>query len=220
MLLIASLVIGFAIASLILVKQQAGSIATLCSIVLNGTLLLYLSFFFNFIVNIGSRRLMFGLTSMGGVFGIIIGSFIMFRIFKNAMLMKAYFAVLPLIYSISKIGCYFGSCCGGTEYHGPLATNYIRNGEYVYPTTIFPVQLLEALCFMLIFIVMLILFNRLSCRVHIALNGILCCVAKFSLDFLRDSHNGVVISANQILCLITFALSILMLIIGKRLKVE
>lgn len=57
-----------------------------------------------------------GLTSIGGVFGIAVGSIIMYLIFKDRMLMQAYFTTFPLIYSVSKIGCFFGGCCGGLDW--------------------------------------------------------------------------------------------------------
>lgn len=238
-----SILAGFIVASILLVKQKSSKITILCSALLNIVLLGYCGLVFEFIVNIKSGYFgsepadlitpnpqvdlsnenpltglisMMGLTSIGCAIGIIIGSYILSRIFKNTMIIKAYTTVLPLIYSIAKIGCFFGGCCGGQEYHGPMAVNYLRYGEYINPTLTFPVPLLESVVFMAIFVPMIILFNKLEFRTHIAINGILCCVAKFCIDFLRSSHVGQNISINQILCLVLLAMVILFFILSDK----
>lgn len=214
--LISSIFIGFAIATALLIRHSANRIAIICSVVLNGALLLYFGLIFTFIVNIGKGKPSLGLTSIGGVFGIAVGSIIMYLIFKDRMLMQAYFTTFPLIYSVSKIGCFFGGCCGGLEYHGPMAVNYLRNGELVNPTLTFPVPLLESAVFLVIFIVIAILFKKLDFKAHIAINSFVCCTAKFGLDFLRSSHIGEILSVNQILCLIITLLTIAFYIWGDK----
>ena len=207
---------GFSVATAILLIKKRNKTAIICAAMLNIILLFYGGLMFSFLVNIDSGKLSFGLTSMGGAFGLIIGSFIMYCIYKDTELLKAYMAVLPLIYSISKLGCFFAGCCGGIEYHGPMAINYIRHSENMYPDYTFPIQLLESIVFMLIFIIVIALYKKYDFRIHIAVNGAICCVAKFGLDFLRSSHIKKIISMNQILCLVVLILTIVMIVFGNR----
>jgi len=215
--LTSSILIGFFIATMMLVRNKTNKIAICCSLILNGVMLIYFGLVFNYLVNIGKDNTSLGFTSMGGVIGVTLGSVIMYLIFKDLMLLQAYLTVFPLIYSISKIGCFFGGCCGGREYYGPLSVNYIdKDGALVHPYLTFPVPLLESAVFLLIFVAIVILFRKLSFRIHIALNSALCCIAKFGIDFLRSSHEGVVISINQLLCAIVFVMTLIFLILGKR----
>lgn len=214
--LTSSVLIGFIVATVILIRHKANKTAVICSIMLNGALLIYFGIMFTYIVNIGKGKTSPGVTSMGGVVGIIAGSYIMYRIFKDTMLIQAYLTVFPLIYSISKIGCFFGGCCGGREYYGPLAVNYIHNGKLVNPTLTFPVPLLEAAVFMIIFIIVAITFTKMSFRKHLCLNAFICCAAKFGMDFLRSSHINEIISINQVLCLIIALLAVAVIIWGDK----
>ena len=214
--LFASLVIGFTIATVIMVRQKVNSVAVICSFVLNIPLLLSFGFIFNIIVNIGKENIKPGITSIGCAFGICTGAITVALIFKSAKLLQAYFTVLPLIYSIAKTGCFLGGCCGGLEYHGPLAVNYLRHNEYAYPTLTFPIQLLETAVFMIIFIILVVLYKKIKWQNHIALNGILCGAAKFILDFFRHSHIDVKISIIQILCIPVVIASVIFIFAGKK----
>ena len=98
----------------------------------------------------------------------------------------------PLIYSIAKLGCTYAGCCHGFAYSGPFSLTYHKtevHGQF------FPIQPLETLVFLVIF--------ALAHKSQKPLVAILACLsAKFFLDFLRYGHDQMLISPNQIACLI------------------
>ena len=125
----------------------------------------------------------FGLSSLGGAIGYVGCLFIYNKIkpIKNFETISIRFIyVLPLIYGVSKIGCYFRGCCGG--YHSE-----------------FSLQLIEAALFISLF------FIGLVCLPNTVV--MLCSVLKFGLEFFRDTNTGV-LNANQITCIIILAISI------------
>lgn len=142
-----------------------------------------------------------GMSSLGGVIGILLGIFLFGCIYKEsrALFFEVYVVVVPLMYGIAKIGCFLAGCCKGIPYDGFLSVTYqnrsIQGGPY------FPIQLVESIVFVIIF---LIVFGRLfhkksSYTVPTVL--ISCAIAKFSLDFLREEHIGKFLSVNQYVCI-------------------
>ena len=111
----------------------------------------------------------------------------------------------PLIYAIAKLGCTYAGCCHGFVYSGPFSLKYNNpqiHGEY------FPVQPIETLVFLIIFIFAHKTKNPLA-------TILTCLFAKFTLDFLRFGHEKALISPNQIACL---ALIVIITIIAIRHK--
>lgn len=147
-----------------------------------------------------------GLSSMGGLVGMYIGVLLSSVVNRNygeiRVLAENCTFTLPLMYSISKIGCLFAGCCHGIEYSGFLSLHYISaTGREM---TVFPVQLIETIVFFMIFVVGMVLYkmhNRKSIYVVFGLSV----SVKFILDFFRESHIGKELSLNQILCLILCA---------------
>ncbi len=108
--------------------------------------------------------------------------------------------VLPLMYSISKIGCHFAGCCAGIPYNGWVTVEYVKSDVTGDNTPeLFPIQLTETVVFACIFILGAILFKL---HVKDASFGVfvLSDAAKFLLDFLRESHIGIILSFTQVLC--------------------
>ena len=105
---------------------------------------------------------------------------------KNCLL------VAPLIYAIAKLRCTYAGCCHGFSYSGPFSLSY-NNKEAV--GEFFPIQPLETIVFAAIFI-----FAHKTQKPIATI--ILCALAKFFLDFLRDGHDEMFISFNQIAGLI------------------
>lgn len=125
----------------------------------------------------------FGLSSLGGAIGYVDSLFVYNKIkpIKNfGTILHRFIYVLPLIYGISKIGCYFRGCCGG--YHSE-----------------FSLQLVEACLFILLFFIGLYGIPNILVM--------LCSSLKFGLEFLRNPNTGV-LSANQITCIVILAISI------------
>ena len=156
-----------------------------------------------------------GISSLGGVIGLLAGTFIFGLIYKagQKILLQTYCLVIPLMYSIAKIGCYLVGCCHGIPYTGPLAISYdnmvMQGGPY------FPVQLAETITFALIFLICLKIYFSEHNNYVVPLVMLLCAVGKFSLEYLREEHIGKILSANQLVC-IGFALWGIVLILKNK----
>lgn len=158
-----------------------------------------------------------GPSSLGGAIGLFLGIFLFGRIYNRdtALFWEVYIMALPLMYGISKLGCFFAGCCHGIDYDGPLAVTY--DNQVLQGGPFFPVQLTESICFLLIFLLGLYLQHRKGSRVSDLLI-LLCAVAKFLLDYLRQEHVGVFVSVNQVVCLVFFCRSVWKLMFCSRCK--
>ena len=143
-----------------------------------------------------------GLSSYGGAIGIILSSLIYSKFIDNKMVIKSNILVLPLMYSISKLGCFFAGCCYGIPYNG------IFNVVYVNKLNIqqFPIQLLESVIFFIIFLICI--FNHKKENIAYILVFI-CALAKFILDYFRYSHLHQIISINQIVSIIIIIIDLI-----------
>ena len=143
-----------------------------------------------------------GFSSVGGLAGMYAAAFIMQMLCKAqpyaAEMPADCTFVLPLMYGISKIGCFLAGCCRGIPYSGVFSVVYAGTAEP--SAAVFPVQAAESAVFLVIFVLGLLLHRK---RRNAALYAVffISCAAKFLLDFLRESHQGTVLSLNQGLCL-------------------
>jgi prolipoprotein diacylglyceryltransferase len=140
-----------------------------------------------------------GLSSYVGCFMLIITSLFYEHInpSKNNYYVKSTILSLPLIYGVSKLGCFFVGCCYGRGYNGILSVTY-TSGLNI---SLFPVQLLESIVFILIFLILLLIHKKRKINI-ISLTIIVCALSKFILDFLRYDHLTKIITTNQIISLI------------------
>jgi len=175
-------------------KNAAGYLCLLAPVmsIFFGAVLTYLSSGFQY----------FGLSSLGGLAGMYASCVIIALINPQKgtvrIMIKNCTLVLPLLYSISKIGCLLGGCCRGMSYHGIFCIHY--TGSNTEEAVVFPVQLAETLVFLILFLSGICLEKKKQNTVRIIF--ILSAVSKFLLDFLRESHSGQILSFTQILCLI------------------
>lgn len=146
-----------------------------------------------------------GLSSYGGAIGIIVGSVIFAKLSNESRIIKSNILSLPFMYSMAKLGCFFGGCCYGIPYNGIFSVTY-TDGLNI---PLFPVQLLESLIFLFIFIFCLL--NQKNRNV-LELLVIICAITKFSLDYFRYSHLDKILSINQIVSLFIIFLCIIILI--------
>lgn len=169
--------------------------------------------FFSFALGLGLTLLTsgfqtVGLSSMGGLAGMYAGDLLLGictrKNYYTAIMAENCTIVLPVIYSISKIGCLLAGCCEGIPYQG---FGYIT---YDHGEPLLPVQLLETVVFFVIFLV-----GRHGLQKHYSAVApvilVLASLTKCSLDFLRSSHQGQIVSFTQILCIVTAVLGILWL---------
>ncbi len=159
-----------------------------------------------------------GLSSIGGLVGLYAAVLILGQItqkgYRQIMVQNATL-MLPLMYAIGKVGCLLGGCCHGIAYNGPFCIQY--TGMRLSTECVFPVQLAESITFLAIFLVGLYSFRRHRTNtfplIFLASAG-----AKFLLDFLREAHQGCVLTSNQILCILLFAAGLFCLMLSHRME--
>lgn len=109
-----------------------------------------------------------GLVFYGGLLGAYAAVLIFCRIYRlySYPELNHFSVVVPLFHAFGRIGCTVNGCCYGVEYHGPLAIQYtaahINPGisDDIADFTRFPVQPLEALIELLIFVLLLLLYLK------------------------------------------------------------
>ena len=140
----------------------------------------------------------FALCSLGGAIGVYFSYYTFAKYLPNYKddFWETVVLSCPLMYGIGKIGCATAHCCYGFHYDGILAV-------FVKDTSYFPIQKLESIVFLTLFVVFYILAkkNKLNCDYAI----IAYAVSKFLLDFLRYTHETSIISFNQVVCLLIIA---------------
>lgn len=213
---VGAFIISFAVVFLLLKKRGVPTNYIGYSILLNVVLILYGGKMFT-VVTRGFQISIFtaGFSSLGGAIGLLVGIFVFRKIYPEGRtaLWEAYVTVLPLLYGISKIGCYLVGCCHGISYEGPLAVVY--DSDYMQGGPYFPVQLAESIGFLGIFVVGLLIYLRSSRRNLVPVIMILCATTKFLLDFLREEHLGKIVSVNQLVCIVFFFWGVITLIKNK-----
>ena len=144
---------------------------------------------------IKNRTLQIGLSAYGGAIGLLTGCIFIPKLLSTPVqkLTKDTILSLPLMYGLSKLACGLNGCCHGFEYRELFSVVYSNNVPY------FPVQFLETLTFIIIFVIVY-LVNKKTKINSIGFMMVLSGTAKGLLDFLRYGHHG--ISINQAVSLI------------------
>lgn len=139
---------------------------------------------------------LYGLSSYGGAIGILLASIVFGKInAENKLFLKSAVLSLPLIYSISKLACFFAGCC----YGGPCNSKFCVVYTFGLNIPLIPVQLIETITFMIVFIICLSLRKN---KEIISITIILSAISKFLLDYLRYDHLDKVITKNQIISIV------------------
>lgn len=150
-----------------------------------------------------------GLSAYGGLVGVIISALFCEKLSPtNNKLVKYSILSLPLIYSLTKIACFLVGCCYGIPYKGILSVRY-TDGLNI---ELFPIQALETIVFLTIFLVLHRLRNNKNI---IYITIILTAMFKFILDFLRYDHVTKLITVNQIFSILLCALTIIVYIYNR-----
>lgn len=155
-----------------------------------------------------------GLSSYAGAISVIIAAFIFEKIDKeqNGLYIKYSIISLPLIYGISKIGCFLAGCCYGIPYNGILSVTYTSDLNI----PLFPIQLLESIVFIITFLILNKIKDKYD-KYIIEITIIVCSLIKFLLDFLRYDHVFKIITKNQIISIV-FIIVVIILIIKRNFK--
>ena len=150
-----------------------------------------------------------GLTSYGAIFGALLFIILFCWQFKKSFKDTLFIFIpsMPLMYSIGKIGCFLVGCCYGIKYNGIFNIMYKYSTEAPNNVYLFPVQIVEALVFFIIFVYLIIKHKKNKFNLKtLGIAFISCGISKYILDFFRMSHTKL-FSFNQIV-------SILFVIVG------
>lgn len=151
-----------------------------------------------------------GLSSYGGLVGVILSAYIFEKILPtNNKIIKYSIISLPLIYGLTKIACFVVGCCYGIPYNGIF--NVIYTSGLNKP--LFPIQITETIVFLIIFIICHKLRNNKNI---IYITIILVSIFKFLLDFLRYDHITKLITVNQIFSIVLLIGTIIVFIYNKK----
>ena len=164
----------------------------------------YFTYFTNYSKYKGNFKFMeIGFSSYGAVIGTILVLILFAKQYKKSFkeMLTAILPSIPLMYGIGKIGCFLTGCCYGIEYNGIFNVMYKYSSSAPSGVRLFPIQLVEAIVFILIFFYIYQKKKKNSPKI-ISYVFILCGILKFLLDYLRASHVNIVLSTNQIVSLI------------------
>lgn len=129
-----------------------------------------------------------GIVFYGGLFGVLLGIFIVSKYRRYSVKEMLDFAApaFPLFHCWARIGCLFAGCCYGVEW----SWGVILQGENVIR---FPVQAVESICDLLIFIVIIYVRKKLKTdRLGIDIYLITYAICRFILEFFRgDEVRGI-----------------------------
>lgn len=156
----------------------------------------------------------------GGLFGGMIAGSIAGKVLKIDMKLwtDLMTPLVPLFHAFGRVGCFFAGCCYGIESKFGFITHTNQFVPLINGVTRFPVQLLEAVCNIILAIVLFVLLGK---RENEKLKGNLIYiyliaygVIRFSDEFLRgDMIRGFVgvLSTSQFISIISIGISVFLL---------
>ena len=92
---------------------------------------------------------------IGGLLFIYLGGKI--HKIKSEKYIKNFIFLIPFIHCFGRIGCFMAGCCYGIPYHGIGSVVFPEGSFAPAGVDLFPVQLVEAICLMIIAVVILVL---------------------------------------------------------------
>ena len=132
-----------------------------------------------------------GYSFLGGIFGAVFCIFIYSLVSREKVeeLCEIFIPNLLLVYSTSKLGCFFNGCCAGISING-----------YVLP-----IQLIETFVYLSIYLFVILKSKSIYSKIY--LSCILFGISRFFLEFFREKTSYMYLSISQVL-------SIFIVIIG------
>lgn len=152
---------------------------------------------------------------IGGALGIVVYTHFV-KYLNRDNILDVYAVLIPLFHTFGRIGCFLAGCCYGVE----SAFGFTAHGNTVNPSVNdvnrFPVQLVEAACNLIIFLILLWMFKKmiLSERL-IYVYMLIYPPVRFVLEFFRgDTYRGFLfgLSTSQWISVILFLFAVFMLI--------
>ena len=212
LIIVLAVLLGFASAALLMKRFGVArqTIFYTCLLTLMTTMMISISA----TLRITNEGLRLGFSGIVAGVAMILGIFISSLIFRDkpVLVLSSFVPAAPLMYGLSKLGCFLAGCCHGKAYHGHFAVAYHNQYEGTY----FPVQLVDMAVFILIHILALILVMKMKNKAHAIFIVIFITLpSRFVLEYFRYTHNGTLISRDQIIILIAAAIAFALLIAGK-----
>lgn len=163
------------------------------------------------------RLLQGGFVFYGGLIGGVIGLYVYSKSFKISFkkLCMILIPVVPIFHSIGRIGCLLAGCCYGMEYDGFGSITFYNSELAPIGVPLFPMQIVESICNLIIFIIILITYKRFKGTYKtIALYSVLYSIVRFVLEFYRgDTARGIlVLSTSQWISIALFIVGIILFI--------
>ena len=204
LIVILSVVAGFAVSILRMLKLGVSKQAVLYTSILTFVCTIVTSLIFGF--KITANGIGAGFSGLGAAAGMVTGVFVSAMIIKDKpdLVMASFVSSAPLMYALAKTGCLLAGCCHGKEYNGAFAIVHIggtHDGSY------FPAQIVDMFAFLAIHILAVILTGKMKNKVRAIyiILGITIPV-RFLLEYLRYEHDGSLISSGQLTVLISGAI--------------
>ena len=165
-----------------------------------------------------------GFVFYGGLLGGALGIWIYAKQFREPVrgYVDIFATVLPLGHAFGRVGCFFAGCCYGMEYDGCCSVVYETSTTLFTPlgVPLLPIQLIEAVCLIVVFAVLIILFfkNKQHDGKIALIYALSYAVLRFILEFFRgDKDRGVfLLSTSQYISLAIVAVVIFLLIRRKK----
>lgn len=134
-----------------------------------------------------------GFVFYGGLIGGILTALLAGKIHKIKTLtyMKTVICLIPIIHAFGRIGCFLAGCCYGKPYDGIFSVVFPEKSMAPSGIPLFPVQLFEAICLLLIGFTILFLQMKFDFSKTVELYLILYGILRFILEYLRyDAARG------------------------------
>ncbi|SEI89851.1 phosphatidylglycerol:prolipoprotein diacylglycerol transferase [Lachnospiraceae bacterium A10] len=134
-----------------------------------------------------------GFVFYGGFIGGIAAILLAGRIHKIRAVeyIRTYIFLIPMIHCFGRIGCFLAGCCYGVPYRGVGAVTFPEGGFAPAGVKLFPVQLVEAGCLLVISACILVLVLRRRFEWTIEMYLLLYAITRFVLENFRyDAARG------------------------------
>lgn len=163
-----------------------------------------------------------GFSSLGGVIGGLVFLYLYSLLVKKdyKYMLILFMPSIPLMYAIGKIGCFVAGCCYGIPYDSIGHIVYHHSNVAPLNTGLFPIQIIETIIFLGIFIYVIYHYYKKQCSIKLVMKELIMCgIAKFVLDFFRFEHTTKFITSNQVMCLvIVIVASVYLLKMNKKVR--
>ncbi len=160
-----------------------------------------------------------GLVFYGGLIFGAIGGIAAARLAKESIERTA--AILtpcvPLGHIFGRIGCYLAGCCYGRPYSGTFGLKIVMDGDTY---TLFPIQLLESLLNVIIFLTLILLLRKFNGYALLCSYLLMYATVRFILEFFRGDElrgGAFFLSTSQwiSLCLLVVGVTTLIVLAAK-----